>query len=52
MEPQKLEESLGLRYMKEVKEDWESLDRKKIFNEQTNLIKEFNQNIPEIASQL
>ena len=47
MEPQRLEESLGLRYMKEVKEDWESLDRKEIFNEQTQLIKEFNQNIPE-----
>jgi hypothetical protein len=47
MEPQKLEESLGLRYMKEVKEDWEALDRKEIFNEQTNLIKEFNQNLPE-----
>ena len=47
MEPQKLEESLGLRYMKEVKEDWESLDRKEIFNEQTNLIKELNKRIPE-----
>ncbi len=47
MEPQKLEESLGLRYMKEVKEDWESLDRKEIFNEQTSLIKEFNLNLPE-----
>ena len=47
MEPQKLEESLGLRYMKEVKGDWENLDRKEIFNEQTNLIKEFNQNLPE-----
>ena len=47
MEPQKLEESLGLRYMKEVKEDWESLDRKEIFNQQTKLIKEFNQNLPE-----
>jgi len=47
MEPQKLEESLGLRYMKKVKEDWDSLDRKEIFNEQTNLIKEFNQNLPE-----
>ena len=33
--------------MKEVKEDWESLDRKEIFNEQTQLIKEFNQNLPE-----
>ena len=47
MEPQKLEESLGLRYMKKVKEDWETLDRKEIFNQQTNLIKEFNQNLPE-----
>lgn len=47
MEPQKLEESLGLRYMKEVKEDWEALDRKEIFNEQTELIKEFNLNLPE-----
>lgn len=47
MEPQKLDESLGLRYMKEVKEDWEALDRKEIFNEQTNLIKEFNKNLPE-----
>ena len=47
MEPQKLEESLGLRYMKKVKEDWESLDRKEIFNEQTNLIKEFNLNLSE-----
>ena len=47
MEPQKLEESLGLRYMKEVKEDWESLDRKEIFNQQTQLIKEFNQTLPE-----
>jgi len=47
MEPQKLEESLGLRYMKEVKEDWEALDRKEIFNEQTSLIKEFNHKLPE-----
>tara|TARA_A100001515_G_scaffold140186_1_gene135591 strand:+ start:389 stop:1183 length:795 start_codon:yes stop_codon:yes gene_type:complete len=47
MEPQRLEESIGLRYMKEVKGDWENLDRKEIFNEQTNLIKEFNQNLPE-----
>jgi len=43
----KLDESLGLRYMKEVKGDWEALDRKQIFNEQTELIKEFNQNLPE-----
>ena len=47
MEPQKINESISLRYMKEVKGDWEALDRKQIFNEQTELIKEFNQNLPE-----
>ena len=47
METKNLKESLGIRFMEEVKKDWESLDRKKIFNEQTNLIKEFNQNLPE-----
>ena len=31
----------------EVKKDWEALDRKKIFNAQTNLIKEFNSHIPQ-----
>ena len=47
MEPQKLEESLGIRFMEEVKKDWETLDRKEIFNQQTQLIKEFNQTLPE-----
>jgi len=30
-----------------VKKDWETLDRKEIFNQQTQLLREFNQNIPE-----
>lgn len=47
MEPQRIQESMSTRYMQEVKGDWEALDRKEIFNEQTNLIKEFNQNLPE-----
>ena len=47
MEPQRIQESMSIRYMQEVKGDWEALDRKEIFNEQTNLIKEFNQNLPE-----
>ena len=47
METKNLKESLGIRFMEEVKKDWENLDRKQIFNEQTNLIKEFNKNIPE-----
>ena len=47
METKNLKETLGVRFMKEVKKDWENLDRKEIFNQQTNLIKEFNQNLPE-----
>jgi len=47
METKDLKESLGIRFMEEVKKDWESLDRKEIFNQQTQLIKEFNQTLPE-----
>ncbi len=47
MQSQNINESLGLRFMQEVKQDWDSLDRKEIFNEQTELLKEFNQNYPE-----
>ena len=47
METKNLKESLGIRFMEEVKKDWESLDRKEIFNQQTELIKEFNQTLPE-----
>ena len=47
METKNLKESLGIRFMEEVKKDWESLDRKEIFNQQTQLIKEFNENLSE-----
>ena len=47
METKNLKESLGIRFMEEVKKDWDGLDRKEIFNQQTQLIREFNQNIPE-----
>ena len=47
METKNLKESLGIRFMEEVKKDWEILDRKEIFNQQTQLIREFNQTIPE-----
>ena len=40
MEPQKLEESLGLRYMQEVKGDWEALDRK-----ESNMFQQYLNNI-------
>ena len=36
MEPQKLEESLGLRYMKEVKEDWRLWIEKKFSTNKPN----------------
>ena len=47
METKNLKESLGIRFMEEVKKDWETLDRKEIFNQQTQLIREFNQSLPE-----
>ena len=47
METKGLKESLGIRFLEEVKKDWESLDRKVIFNEQTQLIKELNNFLPE-----
>jgi hypothetical protein len=47
METKNLKESLGIRFMEEVKKDWEILNRKEIFNQQTQLIREFNQSIPE-----
>ena len=31
METKNLKESLGIRFMEEIKKDWESLDRKEIF---------------------
>ena len=47
METKNLKESLGFRFMQEVKNDWDGLDRKEIFNQQTALIKEFNNSLPE-----
>jgi len=47
METKGLKESLGDRFIEEVKKDWKNLDRKAVFNEQTNLIKEFNNILPE-----
>jgi len=47
METKNLKESLGSRFMQEVKNDWDGLDRKEIFNQQTHLIKEFNNSLPE-----
>jgi hypothetical protein len=47
METKNLKESLGFRFMQEVKNDWDGLDRKEVFNQQTQLIKEFNNSLPE-----
>ena len=47
METKNLKESLGFRFMQEVRNDWNGLDRKEIFNQQTQLIKEFNNSLPE-----
>jgi len=47
METKNLKESIGFRFMQEVKNDWDGLDRKEVFNQQTSLIKEFNNSLPE-----
>ena len=47
METKNLKESLGFRFMQEVRNDWDGLDRKEIFNQQSQLIKEFNNSLPE-----
>tara|TARA_R100000231_G_scaffold77378_1_gene59929 strand:+ start:326 stop:1132 length:807 start_codon:yes stop_codon:yes gene_type:complete len=47
LETKELDEKFGQRFITEVKKDWEALDRKEIFNAQTNLIKEFNFHIPQ-----
>ncbi len=46
LETKDLAESFGKRFITEVKKDWDELDRKKIFNAQTILIKEFNVHVP------
>ena len=39
------------RFISEVKKDWESLDRKVVFNQQTNLIKQINEHLdPKVFS--
>ena len=40
-----LDKELASRYVLEVKKDWESLNRKDIFNQQTLLIKKINENL-------
>ena len=46
LETNSLSKTMASRFITEVKKDWEALDRKEIFNQQTNLIKEFNTWIP------
>ena len=46
LETKGLAENFGKRFITEVRKDWENLDRKEIFNAQTNLIKEFNTYVP------
>jgi hypothetical protein len=40
-----LDKDFASRYILEVKKDWDSLDRKDIFNQQTILIKKINENL-------
>jgi hypothetical protein len=40
-----LNKDLAIRYVTEVKKDWESLNRKDIFNQQTHLIKKINESL-------
>tara|TARA_Y100000310_G_scaffold319445_1_gene374715 strand:- start:149 stop:970 length:822 start_codon:yes stop_codon:yes gene_type:complete len=43
LETKKLDEKYAKRFLVEVKKDWESIDRKKVFNAQTNLIRKINE---------
>ena len=45
LETKELQEEFAVRFMTEVKKDWEELDRKEIFNSQTQLIKQINESI-------
>jgi hypothetical protein len=45
LETQNLSEEFATRFMTEVKKDWGELDRKQIFNSQTQLIKQINESI-------
>tara|TARA_B100001093_G_scaffold450962_1_gene458074 strand:- start:800 stop:1609 length:810 start_codon:yes stop_codon:yes gene_type:complete len=43
LETQNLPEEFATRFISEVKKDWSELDRKKVFNSQTRLIKQINE---------
>ena len=45
LETKELQEEFAVRFMTEVKKDWDGLDRKQIFNSQTQLIKQINESI-------
>jgi len=45
LETKELEEDFAIRFMTEVKKDWNELDRKQVFNSQTQLIKQINESI-------
>jgi hypothetical protein len=45
LETKNLKQDFARRYVTEVKKDWQNLDRKKIFNEQTKLIKQINESL-------
>jgi hypothetical protein len=43
LETKELSEDFAIRFISEVKKDWSELDRKEIFNSQTQLIKQINE---------
>ena len=45
LETQSLSEEFATRFMIEVRKDWNGLDRKEIFNSQTQLIKQINESV-------
>ena len=45
LETQNLSEEFATRFITEVKKDWNELDRKQIFNSQTQLIKQINESM-------
>ena len=45
LETKNLQQEFASRFIVEVKKDWENLNRKQIFNQQTKLIKQINESI-------
>ena len=45
LETKNLDKELANRFILEVKKDWDNLDKKKIFNKQTGLIKQINESL-------